>query len=253
MSGSAERGAVRLSIVVPTRDEAANVAALVRGIERAIEADELLDLADAEVIFVDDSSDGTPQEVARVARSARLPVRCIHREDRVGGLGGAVIVGALQAGADLCLVMDADLQHPPDRIGALYARAARGDVDVVVASRYGAGGSAHGLGGALRRGASRASTTIVKTMFPSRLAGCTDPMTGFFLFDRRRVDLDGLRPLGFKILLEMLVRQRLAVAEVPFDFAPRHAGESKASLRQGLHFLRQLARLRFRGFRRATG
>ena len=54
-----------------------------------------------------------------------------------------------------------------------------------------------------------------------------------------------LRPRGFKILLEILARKNLRVAEVPFDFADRHAGESKASMRQGMHFLTQLTALRF--------
>ena len=82
-------------------------------------------------------------------------------------------------------------------------------------------------------------------MFPIRLKDVTDPMTGFFLIDRRTVDAASLKPRGFKILLEILARKNLRVAEVPFDFADRHAGESKASMRQGLHFLTQLTALRF--------
>jgi dolichol-phosphate mannosyltransferase len=82
-------------------------------------------------------------------------------------------------------------------------------------------------------------------MFPLRLRDVTDPMTGFFLISRSSIDLDGLRPRGFKILLEILVRRSFRIAEVPFHFADRHAGESKASIRQGIHFLTQLAALRF--------
>ena len=82
-------------------------------------------------------------------------------------------------------------------------------------------------------------------MFPIRLKDVSDPMTGFFLIDRRTVDAATLKPRGFKILLEILARKNLRVAEVPFDFAGRHAGESKASMRQGLHFLTQLTALRF--------
>ncbi len=82
-------------------------------------------------------------------------------------------------------------------------------------------------------------------MFPIRLKDVSDPMTGFFLIDRRAVDMATLKPHGFKILLEILARQNLRVVEVPFDFAGRHAGESKASVRQGMHFLTQLTALRF--------
>jgi dolichol-phosphate mannosyltransferase len=82
-------------------------------------------------------------------------------------------------------------------------------------------------------------------MFPVRLRDVSDPMTGFFVIDRRAVDQAMLKPRGFKILLEILARRSLRVAEVPFAFADRHAGESKASVRQGVHFLTQLTALRF--------
>jgi dolichol-phosphate mannosyltransferase len=70
-------------------------------------------------------------------------------------------------------------------------------------------------------------------------------MTGFFLVDRSRLDLDTLRPSGFKILLELLVRTDLRPAEVPMRFHERTEGESKATARQGITFLVHLARLRF--------
>lgn len=234
-----------LSIIVPTYNEAGNVTELVRRIEETLRHDDRLSLDRTEIIFVDDSTDDTPLIVERVAKTVGLRVRCLHREVARGGLGGAVLEGARQARGDLCIVMDGDLQHPPERIGDLYERAIRGDVDLVVASRYARGGAAAGLSDAVRHGVSRLSTGLVKALFPIRLHACTDPMTGYFLFDRRRVDLEGLRPQGFKILLEMLARQQLEIAEVPFVFAKRFAGGSKASFRQGVSFLRQLLRLRF--------
>jgi dolichol-phosphate mannosyltransferase len=82
-------------------------------------------------------------------------------------------------------------------------------------------------------------------MFPIRLREVSDPMTGFFVIDRRALDPASIKPRGFKILLEILARQNLRIAEVPFDFADRHAGESKASMRQGMHFIAQLTALRF--------
>ena len=198
-----------------------------------------------EVIFVDDSSDDTPDVVRTVAASAQLPVRLIHRDDPVGGLGGAVVEGYTSASSDLCLVMDGDLQHPPEKISELYARMRRGDVDAVVASRYVTGGTASGLADRTRVLVSTITTLIARSMFPVRLRNVTDPMTGFYMVDRRAIGLEMLRPRGFKILLEILARKDVRVAEVPFDFADRHAGESKASFRQGIHFLSQLTALRF--------
>ncbi len=230
---------MHLSIVVPTYNEAPNIAELVRRVTTETAG------IDAEIVFVDDSTDDTPDVIAAVAAEATIPVRLIHRARRTGGLGGAVLEGIAAAAADACLVMDGDLQHPPEEIPALYARFLQGDVDVVIASRYAGDGTSAGLAGRTRVMVSKASTALTRAMFPIRLKDVSDPMTGFFLIDRRALDAETLRPRGFKILLEILARKNLRVAEVPFEFADRHAGDSKASVRQGLHFLTQLTALRF--------
>jgi dolichol-phosphate mannosyltransferase len=231
--------AVELSIIVPTFNEAPNVAELVRRVAAAVGG------IDAEIIFVDDSTDSTPDEILSVAESAPLPVRLIHRDRGTGGLGGAVLEGFAAAESDACLVMDGDLQHPPEDIPTLWSRFARRDVDVVIGSRYGGGGTSKGLADRSRVVVSKSATTLTRAMFPIRLSDVSDPMTGFFIIDRRTVDAVTLKPRGFKILLEILARRNLRVAEVPFHFADRHAGESKASMRQGLHFIIQLTGLRF--------
>src|SRR5205823_6983848 len=89
------------------------------------------------------------------------------------------------------------------------------------------------------------ATRLVKNLFPRRLAMVSDPLSGLFAFRRTSVKLDRLKPTGFKVLLDILVRNPVArVAEVAYRFEPRAAGDSKASLRQGFVFLRHLARLR---------
>ncbi|MFK0402239.1 glycosyltransferase [Microbacterium sp. NPDC090225] len=229
----------KVTVIVPTFNERDNVAELVARTAAALAA------YDAEILFVDDSSDDTADEVARVAADAPLPVRVIHRAENTGGLGGAVVVGLEAAASALCIVMDGDLQHPPELLPSLLARQAEGDADVVAASRYIGGGDTSGLGTAVRFGVSRAATWLTRAMFPIRLARSTDPMTGFFLVDRSRLDLATLQPQGFKILLEILARTDLRIAEVPMEFAERRHGTSKASLRQGGTFIAHLARLRF--------
>ena len=230
---------MQLSIIVPTFNEAPNIAELVRRITAAVDG------IDAEIVFVDDSTDSTPDVVREVAASAALPVRLVHRDVPSGGLGGAVLEGFQAAAADACLVLDGDLQHPPEKIPDLWRRYQDGDVDIVIASRYAGGGTANGLADRTRVMVSKGATALTRAMFPIKLKDVSDPMTGFFLIDRRSVDAAALRPRGFKILLEILARRPLRVAEVPFDFGDRHAGESKASLRQGVHFLTQLMALRF--------
>ncbi|WP_091035816.1 glycosyltransferase [Microbacterium oxydans] len=238
----AEQGAdvgTPVTVIVPTFNERENVAELVARTAAALAG------WDAEILFVDDSTDDTAVEIERVAVDASIPVRVIHRTENTNGLGGAVVVGLEAAASDVCVVMDGDLQHPPELLPVLLERHAAGDADVVAASRYIGGGDTSGLGTAVRFGVSRVATWLTRAMFPLRLARSTDPMTGFFLVDRRRLDLTALQPQGFKILLEILARNDLRIAEVPMEFAERRHGTSKASLRQGATFIAHLARLRF--------
>ena len=139
--------------------------------------------------------------------------------------------------------MDADLQHPPEVLEDMYLEAQGTASDVVVASRFCTGGD-KGAFGRLRSALSRVSTRAAMLLFPTSLWHVSDPMSGCFLVRRDAVDLDCLRPRGFKILLEILVRTPgLSVSEVPFGFGERHAGETKASAREALRYLGQLGRL----------
>jgi dolichol-phosphate mannosyltransferase len=228
-----------VSVIVPTFNEAPNVSILV---ERLTES--LRGLA-AEILFVDDSTDATPDVIHSVAATSDIPVILIHRVTPEGGLGGAVVAGLKSASHEWCVVMDGDLQHPPELIPALLGAAAMQGADVVAASRYLKGGSSSGLSSGVRHLVSSASTLLTRAMFPRRLRDSTDPMTGFFAIRTTSINVNELRPRGFKILLEVLARNPLRVAEEPFVFAERNAGESKASLREGLRFLVQLAALRF--------
>jgi len=182
----------------------------------------------------------------RPARAAAVPVRLLHRAraGRTGGLGGAVQEGLAAATARWTVVMDGDLQHPPERVPDLIAAAERG-ADLVVATRYAGQGSAGGLSSRFRGLASRVAGAAARVLFPRALAGVSDPMSGFFAVSTTAVRPGDLRPRGFKILLELLIRTPgLRVAEVPFTFAERHDGHSKASGREAARYLRQLAALR---------
>jgi len=231
-----------VTVIVPTFNERDSVAPLLDRLATAVGT------LPVDVLFVDDSTDDTPQVIDRLSAASALPIRMIHRtgDERTGGLGGAVLAGLRADAADWVVVMDSDLQHPPEVVPELLARAIAVQADVVVASRYTAGGSAGGLSGAWRHWVSGGAGRVARMLFPGRLRGCTDPMSGFFLVRRAAVDVDRLAPDGFKILLEVLGRHGgLRIAEVPFAFGRREAGESKAGLRQGLIYLRHLVRLRF--------
>lgn len=229
-----------VSLIVPTRNEAGNIPELLVRLGR-LPAGVL-----GEVVFVDDSDDDTPAAIAYLGPSVDFPVDVVHREagHRDGGLSGAVLEGFRRARCDWLAVMDADLQHPPEVLAELFATAGSAGVDIVCATRNQSGGGRDGLGAA-RDLISKSFTTFARQAFPRRLRGVSDPMSGFFLVRRAAIDPDALNPTGFKILLEILVRTPgLRRAEVAYEFAPRHAGDSKASLKQGVTYLRHLARLR---------
>jgi dolichol-phosphate mannosyltransferase len=229
--------------LVPTRNEAGNVREVTRRLGDALAG------LPAEILFVDDSDDGTPDVVRELAEVGWEPVvRLVHRtgDQRTGGLGGAVTTGLRHAAADWVCVLDGDLQHPPELVPDLLAEAERSGTDLVVATRYAGDGRADGLT-AGRTLVSRGATAATRLLFPRRLRGVSDPMSGFFLVRRAALDLDALRPRGFKILLEILVANpNLSTAEVSFTFADRHSGSSKASGTEGLRFARSLLRLRLR-------
>lgn len=230
---------MELSVVIPTYNEAPNVSELVTRIEKALAG------TTAEILFVDDSTDETPDVVLRVASEHTIPVRLLHRDEPVGGLSGAVIAGLREAQGEWAVVMDGDLQHRPETLPSVLAKGKSTGADVVVASRHVDGGSSDGLSGGIRRAVSQLSIKITKALFPTRLHGTTDPMSGFFGVRRGSIKLDGLHPRGFKILLEILARQELEVQEVPLVFDARLAGTSKADMKQGIALGRQLFDLKF--------
>lgn len=233
-----EPGAV--TIVVPTFNESANIRELLHQITESVPA-----RLPCEVVFVDDSTDDTPEVIKEAAQDCPFPVAVIHRDDPVGGLGGAVVEGLKAATSDWIVVMDGDCQHPPSLVPELVATGERAGAELVVASRYIKGGSRAGLAGSYRVAVSRGATWLTKSIFPRRLHGISDPMSGFFAIRRQAVTADVLKPLGYKILLELAVRSRpRRVAEVPFVFQDRFAGESKSTAQEGLRFLRHLAGLR---------
>jgi dolichol-phosphate mannosyltransferase len=229
-----------LTLVVPTRNEAENVPRLVREIRQS-----LSDL-DYRVVFVDDSTDGTPEVIRDLAEEDGR-VRLVRREgsERDGGLSTAVTTGMdLFSGAsEYTCVMDADLQHPPEKVREMLEIARSSDADVVVASRYAPGGSYAGLSGRLRRAVSVGSKYLAQVVF-KEARKTSDPMTGFFLIKNEAISGIQFRPTGFKVLLEILVcAPELKVVEAPFDFQARHAGVSKATMRQGFEYLTHILSL----------
>jgi putative flippase GtrA len=241
MRNGKQRSVIDTSIVIPTRNEAANVVALLDRIAGVAPGSAI------EVVFVDDSDDETPVIARSHALEMPFPVRVLHREpgERPGGLSGAVLAGLEWARGTWAVIMDGDLQHPPELAARLAEVGRSRDLDLVIASRHTGSGDATGLSSPGRHAVSGLSAAAATAIFPRRLGRVSDPMSGFFAVRRAAITLDGMDPIGFKILMEILVRHpRLRMAEVPFSMEPRHSGESKASLLEGVKFGRHLLRLR---------
>ena len=228
-----------VSVVVPTFREAAGLRALVERVQGALSGYG----SEWELLLVDDDSgDGSEDVVAALGRSApvRLYVRCEPPRD----LSLSVLLGIRLARFDRVVVMDADLSHPPERIPDLLGALDTG-AELALGSRYVPGASVDRGWSRGRRLSSRLATTLAQP-----LVTCADPLSGFFAADRRRLPApERLRPGGYKIALELMVRGRLRVTEVPIVFNDRRIGSSKMSWRTLAAYLRQLARLY--GFRLA--
>ena len=222
-----------VSIIVPTFREAANLPRLAERVEAALSDSGL----SWELLLVDDNSeDGSEAVAAELAR--RLPLRLVVRRRPPRDLSLSVLEGIRLCRFDRLVVMDADLSHPPERIADLLA-ALDADCDMVVGSRYAPGGLIDRTWSPWRLLNSRLATSLALP-----LVDCSDPMSGFFATDRRLLpDLQRLRPIGYKIALELMVRGRLRVRELPIDFRDRSLGSSKMNWRQQLNFLRHLYRL----------
>ena len=194
-----------------------------------------------EVLVVDDTShDHTDRVCAELAR--RYPVPLIVRQPE-NGLSGAVLDGLSAARGEYLVIMDADLQHPPESLPGLLAPLANGEADFTIGSALRAGWNHRGGVVVLRRVYSRVATLLAKP-----IAGDThDPMSGFFALRRETFErARHLTPLGYKIGLELMCKCGVArerVREVPIHFATRHAGRSKLGLKQQFKYLEHLSRL----------
>jgi len=230
--------APKLSIIVPTLNEVENMEPLIEQVMAAVPLCQ-------EIIVVDDGSrDGTRDRVRALA--AVHPVRLLERDQPTLGLSGAVLAGARAAQGEILVVMDADLSHPPAQIPNLTRPLLDRRAEMVIGSRYVAGGSTPGWP-IYRKIMSRIAAGIA---YP--LTGVHDSMCGFFAIERARLLELAPTATGFKIAFEAIARggRGLRVLEVPIAFRDRTRGTSKMNLAVALLFsvrwLAAAARLVFR-------
>lgn len=232
-----------LSIVIPSYNEAKNVARLLEQLTEALQG------VDCEIIFVDDSTDNTPQVIAKLTETYPC-VRLEHRT-KEKGLASAVLRGFEMATGDYMAVMDADLQHPPKVLRSMYEVMETGCYDICIPSRFIPGGSDGGLN-LYRKTVSGVARYIGKIMLPC-LRRLTDPTSGLFMFRREVIAAGGMKPIGWKIMIEVLAMGSYdSVVEIPYAFQDRDLGESKLSSKVTMEYLQQVAGLVKRAAKRKS-
>jgi dolichol-phosphate mannosyltransferase len=236
-------------LILPTYNEAENLEPFVRKVLPRLATA----TSECHVLIVDDSSpDGTGEIADRLAAELES-VHVLHRAEK-DGLGRAYAAGferALAEGAELVMQMDVDFSHDPDSLPSLIA-AAR-EADLVIGSRYVAGGEVADWG-LSRRLLSRGGSWYARTILGVPVRDLTG---GFKCFRRHvleRLDLAGLQTAGFGFQIEMTyraIRLGARVREVPIRFRDRQAGASKMSSRIVVEALAQVLKLRLAAPRRA--
>ena len=214
--------------VIPTYNEAGNLPELVESLFN-------LGIPGLNVLIVDDNSpDGTGDIAEKLARANPGQMSVRHRQGKEG-LGKAYIEGfrcALNQGADVVGMMDADLSHPPERLPAMLS--ALDKADVVIGSRYVLGGKLDEDWPFWRKALSSFGNTYARTILGLPIRDATG---GYRLWSRaalQAIPFDESRSSGYVFIVELAYMAKLAgltFTEVPIYFAERTYGASKMSLR----------------------
>ncbi|MFC1592865.1 glycosyltransferase [Candidatus Omnitrophota bacterium] len=219
-----------VSIIIPTYNEADSITSLVQRIHSVLSSHNY------EIVLVDDNSGDGTAEVAS-ALSSKYPLKVIVRKNK-RGLASAVVDGLQHVDSQIIGVMDADLQHPPEVLLDLLREIENG-ADIVIASRYVKEGECQNWG-LFRRIMSKGAIFLAHLLLPLTRQ-VSDPMSGFFMFNRQVVADANLKPTGYKILLEILIEGQLRkIAEVPYSFKSRSSGKSKLGSRQQIDYLKHI-------------
>jgi dolichol-phosphate mannosyltransferase len=236
---------IALSLVLPTYQEKQNIEPIIEQLSAKL--DYVLPGA-YELIVVDDDSPDLTWSIAAALVDQYPQLRVIRRVNE-RGLATAVVRGWQVARGQVLGVIDADLQHPPEVLGQMWAAIDRG-ADLVLASRNVEGGGVSEWS-LLRRCLSRGAQILGLVILPEAVGRVSDPMSGYFLVRRAAIANQVLSPLGYKILVEVVGRGDIAkIAEVGYEFQERQSGDSKVTAKQYVEYIRHLLRLRLSRSRR---
>ncbi len=238
-SESLQENNAQISIIIPTYNESQNILQILKSIK-----DNLPKNFVTQAIVVDDNSpDGTGKLVEdylkNIKKMADYTIEIIHRKAK-DGLSSAILKGIQHAKGDTIVVMDCDFSHPPQIIPKLIESIKKYQYDIVVASRYIKGGKIQGWS-LKRKTMSKFATLIAKKGLG---IDTHDPMSGFFAFKRNIIKGLNIDAIGYKFLLEILVKTKdVSIKEIPYTFQNRELGSSKLSIRTIFDYYRSVWKL----------
>lgn len=234
-----QREPLQLSVIVPTYRESNGIAEMLERLRGILQS---LLPGQYEIIVVDDDSPDLTWQIAQQL-SSKIPELRVMRRETERGLSTAVLRGWQAARGSFLAVIDADLQHPPETMVDLFRMMQRGS-DIAVATRHVEGGGVSDWS-LFRRVISRGAQLIGLVMLPGVVGKVSDPMSGYFMVRRSAIANIEMKPLGYKILIEVLARGRCRwIGEVPYVFRERDQGQSKVTRKIYFDYVRHLFRLR---------
>ena len=243
LTGGPDTGPPDLTVIIPTYREEENIGAMVRQVNGILASHGIR----GEILVVDDSS---PDRTIPIVQDLEKEFPSVHLVVRSAdpGLSQSVVEGFHEAKGSVIQVIDADFSHPVALIPEFFRRIREG-ADVVIGSRYTAGG---GIGEwpLSRRIISLGATALGRILFPE----ITDPVSGFFAVRREVVEGAPLQPRGYKILMEVLGKGRwMRATEVPYTFENRKEGASKLRVATILDYAAQVADISAHALSRREG
>ena len=236
---SAKQGKAQVSIIIPTYNESENIIQVLKSIVEHLPED----IATEAIVVDDNSPDGTGKIVDDYINDEQnkigWSVDIIHRKTK-SGLSSAILDGIERSSGETIVVMDSDFSHPPKIIPRLIEEIKISKYDIVIASRYTEGGEISGWS-TKRKLISKGATGIAKVGLG---VNESDPMSGFFAFNRNILEGIKFNALGYKVLLEILVKAKGAkVKEIPYTFTNRTLGSSKLDSSTMLDFVKSVWKL----------
>ena len=230
---------IKFSLIVPTYNEKENIRQLISNLVQILNK---IMPEEYELIVVDDDSADRTWKLVLELSAKYSQLKVINRTSEKG-LATAVIRGWQSSQGRVLGVIDADLQHPPEILIKLWQEMEKG-ADIAIASRNLEGGGVSEWS-ITRRFLSRGAQMLGLLILPEVIGRISDPMSGYFMVRREALSAAIFKPLGYKILVEVMSRGKIRwIGEVGYIFQERKIGESKVTFQQYLEYIRHLIRLR---------